>query len=263
MKNYPLHKTLGSSPRVGSSHLSLIACSAMLVSVSAASAAVINTSSFGTDPSDYTLTRILNNGTGTNNSAPVIDSGNISFTATTQTAGSTVFQYAYIFNGLSLAVGDELKADVESFSTTMGNNSSIGLYVGKTPTTDVREDYVASYLGATGNGTDYTIRNRGFNGSTEFGSSTATGSNPVATALFIARTSTTSFDVGYYNGSGTRTVVISRTGLSTDNDASAVGFFLDSRAAGSIGSLVVPEPSSTALLGLGLMAGLAFRRRHV
>lgn len=257
MQKNSLNKLIGFSPKIVNARLSRLACTAVLVSASAASAAVINTSSFGTDPSDYTLTRILKQ-TGTNNSAPVFDNGNISFTATTQSNPGQVFQYAYIFNGLTLAVGDELQTNVASFSNSMGANSSIGLYVGKAPTTDVRADYVVSYLGATGNGNTYAIKNRGFNGSTELAQSTSAGS-ATATALFIARTSTTSFDLGYYNSGGDRTVLDSRTGLSTGNDASAVGFFLDSRAAGSIGSLVVPEPSSTALLGLAGMI-LAFRR---
>ncbi|MBB5351700.1 hypothetical protein HNR46_001939 [Haloferula luteola] len=220
--------------------LALLSCGAL-----SASGAVIETLSG--DLSDYTSTVILDANGGSQNTASWSLTGD-SLALTTSTYDG-IQQYAMIYDGFSLSVGDEVKLAL----THTGASQDIGLYVGGTaPTFNVRQDYVAVY--ARGNGELYS---RGFDGTGELGLSAA----GIVTydSLFIARTGSNTYELGYYDGA-TRTVIVTRT-PTTANDGEYVGIYADVRAVGTLGSLtVVPEPSIALLGGLGLL-GLARRRR--
>lgn len=221
---------------------------AALAVAPAASAAVID--DFSGDLSAYTSTVILDaGGTGSNTAAWQITGGQLELNTS---AFDGIEQSAFIYNGLTLAVGQELRIDLSH----SGASQDLGLYVGGVaPTTGVRSTYVAVY--ARGNGQTFS---RGFNGTTELG--LAGGGTDPYDSLFILRSDTDDYELGYYNGA-TRTVITTRTDM-TGNDASFVGIYADVRAAGTLGSLdnlaVVPEPS-TALLGLLGGLGLLRRRR--
>lgn len=200
--------------------------------------------------SDYTRTVILDANGGAANVASFEDNTGVLQHITTSYDG--IEQTAFIRNGLTLEVGEELGAD---FSVT--GSQDLGLYVGgTTPTAGVRQDYVAVY--ARGDGALYS---RGFDGTTEY--ALAGGVTPTYDSLFIARTDTNTYELGYYDN-GTRNIITTRT-PTTANEGDVVGFYTDVRAAGTLEFAdnlqitLIPEPTSlTALGGLGL---LALRRR--
>ncbi|MES2474851.1 MAG: PEP-CTERM sorting domain-containing protein [Verrucomicrobiota bacterium] len=201
---------------------------------------------------NYTNTVILDANGGANNTASwQISGGGLQLNTT---AWNGIQQAAYTYNGLSLLVGQELQVDITSNTASQ----DLGLYVGGTlPVAGVRQDYVAIYA----RGSNSFIYSRGFDGTTEYA---LAGPNVAVTytSLFIARTATNTYELGYYNGV-TRNLVTTRT-PTTANDAEFVGFYSDVRAVGTLGTLdnlrVVPEPSAVLLGGIGLL-GLLRRRR--
>jgi len=219
-----------------------------LAAAASASAAVIDT--FDGDLSNYTSTVILDaNGGGSNTANWQITGSSLELNTTTYDG---IEQYAMIYNGLSLTIGQEVQVSL----THNGGNQDLGLYVGGTvPVTGTRQDYVAVY--ARGNG---QVFSRGFDGVAEYG--LAGGSSPTYDKLFIARTGANEYELGYYDGV-TRSVIVTRT-PAAPNDGDVVGFYADVRGAGVLGNLdtleVIPEPSIALLGGLGLI-GLLRRRR--
>lgn len=197
---------------------------------------------------NYTMTRILNNSGGVNDLSGVITTGALNFVSTAHSGAAD--QYAFIYDGFSLEVGEEVKCDISWFKTMSGTSSSaVGLYVGKTPVEDVREDYVCVYLNGSTDGVE-DIKTRGFNGTTEFANVT---DDLNVTHLFIARTGEADYQTGSYDGE-TRNVLTTRSGVNAANDASAVGFYIDTRGIGSIGtvdnlSLVTTNIPAEAVVG--------------
>jgi len=232
--------------------LSLI-LAALSMAVAAQAQWPILVDDFSGDLSAWTTTRILNNGSHTpvNTSAFVINGGALQFETT---AYIGIEQFALTRTDFSLGVGTELTAD---FTAAYTGTQDIGLYVGAgTPTQDVRANYVSIYMRNNGQ-----IFSRGFNGTTEFG--LAGGGTPTVTQLFVARIAPTVFELGYYDAVG-RNILTTRTITSGAPVGSSIGVYTDVRSAGLVGSLdnlSIPEPSSAALLGFGLLGLVLHRRR--
>jgi len=201
---------------------------------------------------EYTSTVILDaNGGNSNTAAWQISGGDLQLNTS---AYDGIQQYAMIYSGLSLAVGEELQVDL----THTGASQDIGLYVGgTTPVAGTRYDYIAMYARvSSGNNQLFT---RGFDGGSEYGLVGNWG--PVSyDTLFIARTGVNTYEAGWYLA-GVRNILATRTPAFA-NDADVVGFYADVRATGVLCNLdnlrIVPEPATLALLGLG---GLLLRKR--
>lgn len=209
---------------------------------------------FTGDLSAYTSTVILDaNGGAANTAAWQITSATLELNTS---AYDGIEQYAMIYGGLTLSVGDEVQVDL----THNGASQDLGLYVGgTTPVAGTREDYIAMYARGDGN-----LYSRGFDGTSEYG--LAGPGIQAYDKLFIARTGVNTFDAGYYDGVN-RNIVITRT-PTTANDADVIGFYSDIRGAGVLGNVdnltiaAIPEPTTFALLGLGMAGLLVVRRRR-
>jgi len=201
------------------------------------------------DLSDYTLTKILDQGSADN----VVFSSPAGLLEATSVGADGAEQVLLLNNtGVSLDVGEELQID-NAITAATGND--LGLAVGATPTAGVRENYLfISFRSAT------QLNTRGFLGASEIGQVQAFGVN--ADTLFIARTAADTFELGYYDGAS-RNIVRTETGADPsigDN----VGFYADLRADGASFSgldnlRIVPEPTAALLAALTL-AGAATRR---
>jgi len=211
--------------------------SASLVNGLTPSTDVVVLDDFSGDLSNFTSNVILDVNDGASNSTSfAINGGALEVNTTTY---DDIEQHAFIYDGASLNVGDELQADFSDFS----GNRNFGLYVGGTaPTTDVRRDYIAVYGGGD------RISSRGFDGTVEYNLvSSASGVAATVDSLFIARTGVNTFEVGFIAG-GNRTVMTTRT-TTTANSADFIGFYADVRDTGTISTadnlrIVTPDPDS-------------------
>ena len=135
-------------------------------------------------------------------------------------------QYAFIRDGLSLAIGEEVRMDL----LHSGASQDIGLYVGGVePTPGVRSTYVIVYARNSGE-----LFCRGFDGTGEL--EQVGWISPSYTKLFVARIAENSYEMGYYLDDGSRNIMVTRENLS-GNDGSYVGIYADVRAAGDLGAV--------------------------
>jgi hypothetical protein len=170
----------------------------------------------------------------------------------TTTVYDNIEQTAYIKNGYTLSVGQELQLD---FAHNGGDRAG-GIFVGLMPTAGIRSNYINVY--AEANGTIYT---RGFNGTSEM--TIASVANADYTTMFIRRYGEYDYLAGFYDASGAETILKDRIGLVFGGTSDIViGLYTDIRAAGTVGVgdnlTIVPEPATLAILGLG---SLVLRKR--
>jgi len=207
---------------------------------------------------EYTLSKVLDQGDGTSNIGFSSLAGALQATST-GTSGAE--QVLFLRNDFSLAVGSVLRADV---NWTLSGSQDLGIALATTATPsslangaagDVRSDYV---LAAIRNTADHVV-GTGLNGTTGFNINPQAQGGAAAIGLYVARTSATTFEIGYDKGAGDvflRTLTVGNTAI-----GNAVGFYADMRADGTIGTLdnlrieVIPEPGTISILSLG---GLAF-----
>jgi hypothetical protein len=211
---------------------------------------------FSGNLSAYTLTKVLDQGT-VNNVSFAINGGAL----TGVSAGADgAEQVLFLRNDFSLGIGQMLMADV---NFTLTGSQDFGIVVAATAaqTIGVRQDYIFSGVRSTA---DHPIAN-GFNGTTGFSLAQDQGTGIPTASVFIARTSATSFDLGYNRGAGN--VVLTSFTVGNANIGNAVGFYADMRANGTIGTFdnlriqAIPEPGSLSLLAFGGIAALIARRQ--
>ena len=180
---------------------------------------------------NWTTTVILDNAddgdTGNNTASFQINDSNELELNTTALNG--IDQYAFIFTGASLAIGEEAQVDM---NIPLIGNRNLGLYVGGSAPfpaefgTDTRENYISVYSASTGQ----SVATRGFDGVTEYNN---LQNNPTtAESLFIAQVAENVFEVGYY-ADGERFITVTRE-PNTLNEANFVGVYADARATGII-----------------------------
>lgn len=220
----------------------------------------------------YTLTRILDNG---------VAEANVSFS---DASGALVASYAgtinqaeqvvFLRNDFSLAVGNRLLVDV--LFPTQTSDLDFGIAVSATATpnsvanptlTDTRSTFNWTAVYARPN--QNAVRSASsINGTLVTATGVLTADETTVGQLFIERNSSTLFTLGYFDTSAVRHD--SRTVTFTTSDVgTAIGFYGDLRAVGgTLGSLdnlrmeLIPEPSTAALAGLGLLALIARRLRR-
>ncbi|HZI33388.1 MAG TPA: PEP-CTERM sorting domain-containing protein, partial [Candidatus Binatia bacterium] len=181
----------------------------------------------------------------------------------------------YIRNdGYSLAVGQTLRVDVVSpsqnslysdFGIALMETASPSSVTWSSGTADGRNGLLDLYI----KGQFGTIGYRASNSAnTQLYSSAGvsiTGGISALTGLWITRSSSTEFDVGYSTASGD-TQILAMTGLDASM-GTGLGFYSDVRANTTYGYLdnlrlvAVPEPSTMAVCGLGAFGLLLAVRR--
>lgn len=246
--------------------------------IGSASAVVIDDFSDGS-LSEYTLTRVLDSNT----------ASNISFSSTGGTLSTTVSggvsnvpeQVLFLRDDYSLAVGQTLLIDttVTSNLATAGIVNDFGIAIGTTETPaglasgasgDTRASNSYLYISVRPN--QDSIRAGYANNAAPVTSFTAATTENLVAQLFITRTATSSFEVGYYTTSATK-VTLDLNGAAIGNEftfassllGSAVGFYADVRHDQTVGFVdnlaIVPEPSAAVLLGAFGLLGIMRRRR--
>ena len=221
--------------------------------------------------SEYTQTVVLQNGA----SSGIVFSDSTGALTLSKASGTSPEQVLFLRNDFSLSVGQTLRVDTIS-QISDGTVTDFGLAISALvnppaavwtgANVSTRQDYINVYLKRQTGAIGYI----GFNGTTQQFSSS--GVTPVpdfasVTGLFITRTASDSFDLGYSTASGD-TSLFSATGMPT-TIGNALGFYADVRSVTSYGTLdnlrltAVPEPASATLLALGGISALVlvFRRR--
>ena len=185
---------------------------------------------FSNDLSNWTSTVILDaENAGSNTSTFQINGSGQLELATTSYNG--VEQYAFIYDGLSLEVGEEVCLDVP---IPLSGDRNLGLYVGGTaPVTGVlgaetRQDYISVYAG-----TNNRVATRGFDGTGEYNIAEMNAAG--ASSMFIAHAAANTFQVGFYTAGGSRVVIATRT-PSFANAGTFVGIYADAREQGILGT---------------------------
>lgn len=256
-------------------HPLFIAAAFGVFSAVTASAATVVVDDFsGGLSSQYTLTRVLDNGIAEANISFSTSTGALRSAYATGTSLNQAEQVVLLRDDYSLAVGQMLTVDV-SMLTGNTNAYDFGIIVAntKTPTpatvgnTDTRKtmQFAVSMIRPS----DNSVRSFYYDGSlpSSLGSNDAvkTVDEGDVSKLWIKRNTASSISMGYTDDLGveitSRTVTSFGSGVGT-----AIGFYADLRTNGAtLGTLdnltIVPEPSSAALAGLAAL-GMVFRRRR-
>lgn len=254
---------------------------AVSVAATTASAALIDDFGGNSISSAYVATKVLDSNTATQITFNAAD-GKIhsSYSSTgTGAAEQTLLLRDDVAGGL--AVGQNLIADVAGFATAGAFDRDIGIAVGYTKSPagladgaggDVRTSYVEVSIRGNNQVVSFA-RNGGANlasGQIFTGQTTPALTTTDPLALYITRTATNVFEVGFVQNSVKRAV---QTYTITDANVpgAAVGFYTDLRASLAttpvsldnlrIDALPVPEPTTLAALAGGAIVAVRRRRR--
>lgn len=223
-----------------------------------ASQAGLFSDNFSSDPrANITSTVILDaNGGGANTASLGWSSGALTYDTTTYDG---IEQAAHIYSGVTLDVGEEVQVDIDNES----GNQDFGVYVGGSAPVYTGGDSRAHYVNVYARDSGQVLADRFTSSGATFNDFQVFGID--YRKLFIARTGTYDYELGYYEGAALTRVVAGSLLGATDIDGSYVGFYTDVRAAGSVGTAtgleVIPEPATIGLIGV-FGAGLLFMRRH-
>ena len=217
--------------------------------------------------SEYTSTRVLDNGVASTDISFSSASGALVSTYGTGTAAAE--QVLLLRGDQSLAVGETLTIDT-AFSAT-GTQMDFGLAIagaasvtsasaGDTDTRDLT-NFLAVYLRPSQDAVRVTSSN---NGVVTTASGVLGTLETLVSQLYISRVTATQFTVGYIDTSAVSHDALTVNFTATDL-GSQIGFYADLRAPStSLGSLdnlaIVPEPSAALLGGIGLLALMRRRR---
>jgi hypothetical protein len=226
----------------------------------------------------YTLTRVND----------VNTASNVSFNTTggvlnaAYAGANAAEQVVLLRDDFTVGVGQTLSASLSGLSGSgTSGTADIGIVLsstatptGSTTSNSTRNGFDWISISVRGLGTGGPLRMNYFTNGGAAGGDTGSVSNSTVGApatiadiksIFIKRTSSTSFDVGWVNQSDVSTVLATRvfTGTSVGN---SIGFYTDLRAdASTIKGLdnltVIPEPSAALLGAIGAL-GLLRRRRY-
>lgn len=218
--------------------------------------------------SEYTQTIVLQNGA----SSPLVFSDSTGALTVSKASGTAPEQVLLLRNDYTLGVGQILRV-----GTSAGGNSiysDLGIVVSAlanpppavwvSSNVDTRQNYIAVYV----KGQTDAIGRAGFNGTSNAGGNSGTTGVPGLAnvlGLYISRTASDTFEVGYTTASGD-TSIFTYTGMNTAI-GNAIGFYSDVRGVTSYGSLdnlqitPVPEPSTLAICGMSCLGLLAVVRR--
>lgn len=221
--------------------------------------------------SAYTLTPVLYSG-GTVPATTTITfsdpSGALQATAANY---SNIEQALFLRSDFTLGINQRLRVD----ANWSPGNQDFGLCVASTatppaastnPLGNTRTSLSYGFIGLRST-TDHVVSS-GFDGAT--GLSTVQvqpGGATITSSLFITRTSANAFDFGYNQGAGD-VVLRSFTFANSANVGNAIGFYVDMRAAGTVGTMdnlrieAVPEPGTLSFLVLGGLGSLLVIRRR-
>ncbi len=224
-------------------------------------AAIIVVDDFTSDTlsTEWEQTRALTVGatwTNTYNTTTTADQ----LTAATGAGTGAATQDVLLRDDFSLAVGDTLFTDI----VTADSRDVTGLMISNTknPTAETRTNSLIMGFGSTGLMAAVAFDNPG-----GFTNVTGAATGTVA-QFFIRRSATDEFEMGYVNTLSNE-FIVRTVDTSTDYGAgmgSAVGYWVDLKPGDAtvfdnLTIDAVPEPSSTALLGLGGLALILRRRR--
>jgi PEP-CTERM motif len=229
-----------------------------------------------TSLSSYTLTPVLYSGSGVPATTTITFDDTSGALQATAANYNDIEQAVFLRNDYGLSVGQTLSVTLPSWT---GTSQDFALCVASTATPPVastnplgntRTSLSYAFIGIRG-GANHLIAS-GFDGATSI--STAQfqpGGTQVSTTLFITETAANTFTFGAFTSAasttGGVTNLLNYTFVNNTGVGSAIGFYVDMRAANTIGSMSdltiapVPEPSTLALCGLGLAGLVAGKRR--
>jgi hypothetical protein len=228
---------------------------------------------------EYTQTRVLDNGVATANVSFSDATGNL--VASYGGTPNSPEQVVLLRDDYTLGIGEKLVVDVAQATSTVEMDFGIAISATESPTsasagdTDTRDTFswLAVYVRPSQNAVRVTSAN---NAAPVTASFVRAADETTVRNLFIQRLTATTFNVGYIDTNGihhTTNVdnmnMITPISFTATNVGDAVGFYADLRSAGTAGTSlgppdnlrIVPEPAA-ALLALAGCLGIGFLRRR-